>query len=616
MPLETSGHVPDSTYRVQLHGKFTFADVGALDSYFGDLGVGDLYLSPIFTAVPGSRHGYDVTDYSEVNPELGGHEGFKALAATLHAGKRAIILDFVPNHMGIAGMLNQWWRDVLEFGPASRYAKFFDIQWKSEVSNGHPRVLVPLLQDHYGKVLEKGGITLVYDNGLSLRYGDTLLPVTPASYGDILGRLAPGVDAVLAGGPDGAGERLAALVSSDPEIRRAVDERLGRLNGRPGEPASFDALHEIIERQHYRLARWQTGAHEINYRRFFAIDTLVGLHMEIPEVFRESHAMVGRLIAGGEVTGLRIDHIDGLRQPGDYLQRIQLMERPDASQPLYVLVEKILAPDEALPRSWPVHGTTGYEFIAQLAAILVDASQEARFSSIYRAFTGEWRAYPDLVVRSKRMIIAEMFANAVSNLGAELVQIVADDRLRRDLTRHELTTAVSELAVHLVSTGPIAGARRPATAEDRAVLEAACSRALEYNPRADPEPLTFLRDLMTGAYPPEGAPAEYRSRVLNWVLTFQQYTGAIMAKSVEDTIFYVFNRFIALNEVGGDPGNVRRAPSTPSTGRTRPAKALAPTRSSRRRPMTPNLGRMSGPGSTDCRSSPRNGRDGCRTGAR
>ncbi|HEY1763902.1 MAG TPA: malto-oligosyltrehalose synthase [Opitutaceae bacterium] len=554
MPLVESGHVPASAYRVQLHGKFTFADLAALDGYFSELGISDMYLSPVFTAVPGSQHGYDVTDYGEINPELGGYEGFKALSKILHDGGRGIILDFVPNHMGIAGMLNQWWRDVLEYGPSSRYASFFDIQWKTEQGHGRPRVLVPLLLDHYGKVLERGEIKLIYDKGFSLRYGETALPVSPESYPDILQRLDPSAADLLGHGSQGLKERLESLVSKDPHFQEALDRCLQALNGTPGDAGSFDSLHAIIERQYYRLARWQAGAHEINYRRFFAIDTLVGLHMEVAEVFHESHAMVGKLIEEGAVDGLRIDHIDGLRQPQDYLHRVQLMNRPDASRPLYVLVEKILARGEMLPAAWPVHGTTGYEFIERLAGILVDASQESRFDAIYRAATGDTRTYQDRVIRSKRLIIVEMFANAISNLGAELVQILADDRLWRDLTRHELTTAVSELVVHLSVYRTYRRRFGAVTDQDRALLEDACARTIADNPRADPEPIAFVKDLLVGNYPPARAPAAYRERILSWALTFQQYTGAIMAKSVEDTAYYTYNRFVALNEVGGDPG--------------------------------------------------------------
>jgi (1->4)-alpha-D-glucan 1-alpha-D-glucosylmutase len=554
MPLTESAHVPASSYRVQLHSKFTFADLVSLGGYFSELGLGDLYLSPVFTAVPGSQHGYDVTDYGEINPELGGYDGFRALSAALHEGHHGIILDFVPNHMGIAGMLNQWWRDVLEYGPDSRYAPFFDIQWKTELQHDHPRVLVPLLLDHYGKVLERGEISLVYDQGLALRYGETTLPVSPGSYEEIVRHLDPEARGALGPGASGLKERLEALVASDSRFQEALQEGLRRLNGQPGNPGSFDPLHAIIERQHYRLARWQTGAHEINYRRFFAIDTLVGVHMEVAEVFHESHAMVGRLIAEGAVDGLRIDHVDGLRLPEDYLHRVQLMNRPDATRPLYVLVEKILARGERLPASWPVHGTTGYEFIGELAGVLVDASQEARFDAIYRAVTGDTRSYPERVVRCKRLIISEMFANAISNLGAELVQIVAHDRLWRDLTRHELTTAVSELAVHLSVYRTYRRRQQSVSAQDRAVLDEAYSGTVADNPRADPAPIGFIRDLLAGAYPPAGAPPDYRERILSWVLTFQQYTGAIMAKSVEDTAFYNYNRLVVLNEVGGDPG--------------------------------------------------------------
>jgi (1->4)-alpha-D-glucan 1-alpha-D-glucosylmutase len=549
--LDKSGHIPSGSYRVQLHAKFTFADLERLAPYFRELGISDLYLSPIFTAVPGSLHGYDVTDYSEVNPELGGIDGFRHLAGILRAGGGGILLDFVSNHMGIAGMLNQWWRDVLESGPLSRHAPFFDIQWKSDFGQDHPRVLVPLLQDHYGRALEQGEIKLVYENGFCLRYGETSLPVRPDSYPDILGSLGP----KPGGAEDGAAikTRIETLLTGSPDLRAALAASLERLNGRVGDARSFDDLHHIIENQHYRLARWQVGAHEINYRRFFAIDTLVGLHMENPEVFRECHALLGRLLAAGDVAGLRIDHIDGLRQPEDYLRRIQSIERLDPSQPLYVLVEKILARNEPIPETWPVHGTTGYEFIAQLAEVLVDGTQEAKFDEIYRRFTGETRDYPDMVCRSKRLIITEMFANAISNLGAELVEIVATDRLWRDLTRHELTTAVSELAAHLPVYRTYRRREEPVSDQDRAVLEQACSRAIAANPRADSQPFAFLRDLLIGIYPPAGASPNYRNRVLNWVLTFQQYTGAIMAKSVEDTGFYNYNRFIALNEVGCDP---------------------------------------------------------------
>ncbi|HZZ17783.1 MAG TPA: malto-oligosyltrehalose synthase [Opitutaceae bacterium] len=595
MSHKEASHIPTATYRVQLHGKSTFRDLGSRAGYFRGLGISDMYLSPIFTSVPGSTHGYDVTDYSEINPELGGEKGFEEFAQVLRDSKCGIILDFVPNHMGIAGVLNEWWRDVLKRGPSSKHAPFFDIQWKAEYPQSHPRVLVPILHDHYGRVLESGEITLVYEDGIAIRYRDTLLPIRPTTYRELLEEMGmagwqrgdgrplpdslhrffePSTDTDIPNQEDPFAE-LGPRLSEYPDLRERLTEEVKRFNGKPGDSASFDRIHQILEAQHYRLARWQAGAHEINYRRFFAIDTLVGLHMENPQVFRECHALLGRLIARGDVAGLRIDHIDGLRQPEDYLTRIQALPKPEAQKPLYLLVEKIVEGQEPLLPSWPVHGTTGYEFISEMAGILIDNRSESLFDDIYRKSTGETRKYPERLLSSKRLIISEMFANAVSNLGSELVQIVANDRLWRDLTRHELTTAVSELAAHLPVYRTYRRRLEAASEHDAKVWEEACSGAIADNPRANPQPFEFVRDLLIGRYPSQFADPGYRGLVLNWVLTFQQYTGAIMAKSVEDTLFYNFNRFVALNEVGCDPAqfgssayefhsiNSRRAKDTP-----------------------------------------------------
>ena len=582
MPLAESARVPVCTYRVQLQARFNFRDLEALAPYFEALGVSDFYLSPIFTATPGSSHGYDLTDYREVNPELGGREAFAALAGRLRGEGRGLILDFVPNHMGIAGLCNRWWRDVLENGQLSPYAPFFDIQWNGAGRGDHPRVLVPVLADHYGKVLERGGIALAYGDEFSLRCGELALPLRPSSWAWILEPLAApetagasAIAGIIAGiealprpadrpDPEAARRRaaavgrlkqeLAAALAQRPPLRARLAERIAQLNGVPGEPRSFDQLHALIERQNYRLARWQTGAHEINYRRFFAIDSLVGLRMERPEVFRACHELLAALIGEGLAAGLRIDHIDGLRQPEDYLRRLQALPRPDPAKPLYVLVEKILAPGERLPDAWPVHGTTGYEFIPQLAAIFVAAGAAQRFDEIYRRFTGESRPYRELVYEAKKAIIGQLFINAASSLGAELGEILSEDRRWRDLTRHELTTAVIELMACLPVYRTYRRRLGPASDPDRQVLAAACAEALARNPREDPQPFEFVRDLLIGSYPDPAAPEAYRTELLEWVLTFQQYTGAVTAKAVEDTAFYVFNRLIALNEVGCDPG--------------------------------------------------------------
>ncbi|MFT3781967.1 MAG: malto-oligosyltrehalose synthase [Nibricoccus sp.] len=584
MALLESSHVPVCTYRVQLNGRFTFNDLGGLLPYFTSLGVTDFYLSPIFSAVPGSLHGYDVTDYCKINPEIGGGDGFDLLTKRLRGADCDVVLDFVPNHMGIAGMLNRWWCDVLENGRMSPYARFFDIHWKEAGSAGRPRVLVPILEDHYGKILEQGKITLVYQDGFSLKYYDVCLPISPSSYARILepiylkktggedyGALVSAITE-FADLPKPAGlsdvetarkradavehlkSQIVGFIGSHPKLQERLTERLKEINGVAGVPDSFNELHALIEKQHYRLARWKTGAHEINYRRFFAIDTLVGLHMEKSDVFRECHELLGRLVREGKVAGLRIDHIDGLRQPEDYLQRLQTLDRPDASKPLYVVVEKILAREEVLPERWQAHGTTGYEFIAQLSAALVNPATAGRIDEIYRSFTGDHVSYADTIYEKKRQIIAELFVNAVSNLGAELVEILAEDRRWRDLTRHELTTVVSELMAAMPVYRTYRRRLNPVSPPDRRVLEEACARALMRNPRADPEPFHFVRDLLIGIYPSDNAPENFRDDLLSWVLTFQQYTGAVMAKAVEDTAFYTYNRLVALNEVGGDPG--------------------------------------------------------------
>lgn len=587
MPLSDAAHLPRATYRLQLHADFNFDHVGRLLSFFNRLGVSDLYFSPIFRAAPGSLHGYDVSDYRKISPELGGGEGFFRLTDSLREQGMSVVLDFVPNHMGIQGPFNAWWRDVLECGPHSPYASYFDIHWNSAREPGPPRVLVPILEAHYGRVLEEGKISLHHQAGsFVIAYGETRFPVNPDTYPLILGKLAqdnrvPAAarnqleELIDAFGnlpvPDGEAEparalgraqtiehlkrRLAELGETVPAFKAVLDERIAQLNGQVGKPHSFDELDRIIERQHYRLARWKAGVHEINYRRFFAVDSLVGLRMENPQVFHESHLLLRHLVRERRIAGLRVDHIDGLWDPQEYLDRLQsLSENGNDSpeKPLYVLVEKILEQHEELPPTWKTHGTTGYEFISQMAGLFLDPANEARFTAFYRKYTGDATDYQDVVYAKKRLILDEMFANAVTNFGTDLAELVVHDRRTRDLTRHELITAVREV---IACFDVYRTYRRDGqlVESDRKVVEDACKKAIERNPRFDPHPIEFLRDLLIGDYPPADADAEYRERLTRWVLTFQQYTGAVMAKSVEDTAFYTYCRFIALNEVGGNP---------------------------------------------------------------
>lgn len=583
MPFTDPQGVPASTYRLQLRKEFPLAAAARIVPHLSALGVSHCYLSPVLMSAPGSTHGYDVNDYHRIDTELGGREGYEAFVAEVRAHGMGVLLDFVPNHMGIQGSSNRWWQDVLECGPYSPFADFFDIDWGEQPQTGPARVLVPILDAHYGVVLEAGRFTLRCDPAagtLAVHYEDLRFPINPATYADILEstgaaelpeekratlrRIAAGFRALPSGaaGPipreprDELKRQLAAALTADEGLRRAVDDQLTQHNGRAGDPRSMDALDAILGRQHFRLAHWKTGAHEVNYRRFFAIDTLIGLRMENPRVFAETHRLVGELVRGQLAHGLRIDHIDGLRNPLEYLERAQtlaLSEGTAAVRPLYVVVEKILAQGEELDPAWPTHGTTGYEFIPQLADVLVDPAAEEKFTRLYARVTGRSESFADVVYANKRHVLEEMFANAVTHLGYQLDTLVAADRQWRDLTRHELVEATREmmaaLGVYRIYRRMNAECR-PADARE---IERACAEAVRRNPNRDAQAFEFVRDVLIGRYPPPSATPEFRRGLWRWVLTFQQYTGAVMAKSVEDTSYYVYNRFVALNEVGGDP---------------------------------------------------------------
>ncbi|HEX2851918.1 MAG TPA: malto-oligosyltrehalose synthase [Opitutaceae bacterium] len=585
MSLAEAQHVPRATYRLQLHAGFTFADVEKLVPYLERLGVSDCYFSPIFLSTPESTHGYDVSDYRKVDPKLGGERGLRQVAAALHERGMSVLLDFVPNHMSVSGPLNPWWQDVLEGGSRSPYARFFDIHWNQHHARTAARILLPVLEDAYGIVLEQGKLKLDYSKGRFLvRYGTLQFPLRPLSYPALLEAIAglPAVageeqktlqafateyreltahDAVLTQ-EEAMGrsmrlrdlqKRMAGFTDRHPHVTDRLSQHLAVLNGREGDPASFAALDELLDAQHYRLAHWRTGAHETNYRRFFAIDTLIGLRMESPEVFHETHLLLGMLLNEGLVQGLRIDHIDGLWDPIEYLERLKVLAQEPGKKPCYVVVEKILEGRERLPEAWPVHGTTGYEFPAQLAGLFTEAANETRFTDIYRAFTADETDYDKLVYEKKRWVLDEMFANAVSNLGAELADMLRGDRRWRDLTRHGLTVAIREIIAALDVYRTYRRLDGKASPGDAETIFRAYDHARRRNATLEGTPFELVRNLLVGDYPPASADQETRERFARWALTFQQYTGAVMAKSVEDTAFYVYNRLIALNEVGGDP---------------------------------------------------------------
>jgi (1->4)-alpha-D-glucan 1-alpha-D-glucosylmutase len=585
MPFTDAQGVPAATYRLQLRKEFPFGEASRVVPYLRGLGVSHCYCSPILMSAPGSTHGYDVNDYHRIDTELGGHTGYAEFAAQAHAHGLGIVLDFVPNHMGIQGTSNHWWQDVLECGPRSPFADFFDIDWRGP-QGARARVLVPILDQHYGVVLEAGRFTLRFDEAagtLAVHYEDLRFPVSPVTYARVLrgaaardnlsadARVTMERIAVAFAALEGAAEtrpameraprdelkrELAAAAATNAAVRGALLEHLSELNGRKGDPRSLDALDELLADQHYRLAHWKTGAHEVNYRRFFAIDTLIGLRMENPKVFEETHRLIGGLVRAKLASGLRIDHVDGLRNPLEYLERLQALALPEgaaAASPFYVVVEKILSEHEELDRAWPTHGTTGYEFISQVAGIFVDAAAERKLTRLYQEFTGCAETFEEVVYANKRHVLEEMFANAVTNLGHDLAELVAGDRRWRDLTRHELLVAIREIMAAMRVYRIYRRMNAECRPDDATEVEHACAEALRRNTSRDAQPFEFVRDLLIGRYPPPSASNEFRRALWRWVLTFQQYTGAIMAKSMEDTAFYVYNRFIALNEVGGHP---------------------------------------------------------------
>jgi len=493
---ETRGEIPRCTYRIQLSKDFPFAAAAACADYFAALGVSHLYTSPILQAAAGSSHGYDVVDPTRINEELGGEPGFRGMVSALRERGISVVIDIVPNHMATSGRASPWWWDILRRGRASRYAGYFDIDWEPAIWTVKGKVLLGVLEDRYGRELEAGRLTLERQGSEAVvRYHDHFFPVAPESLDGL------DVDAVA----------------------RDVD--------------AFDSL---LQKQHYRLSYWRTAQEELNYRRFFTIDTLVGLRVEIDEVLEDSHRLVFDLVGDGSVAGLRVDHVDGLRGPQAYLEKLRA-----AAPGAYVVVEKVLERGEALPDSFPVQGTTGYDFMAQVDGLFVESDNEEAMTALYHAYTGEPQRYPDVVRASKHENIATELSPDFERLASLLVDICERYRLQRDRTRRELKEAIQEVAAALpvYRTYVHAGVAGDA---DRARVNGAVEEAIRRRQDMDADLLAFIGRLMLMEHEGEKE-AEFAAR-------FQQFTPAVMAKGVEDTAFYRYNRLISLNEVGGDPG--------------------------------------------------------------
>ncbi|HUY97797.1 MAG TPA: malto-oligosyltrehalose synthase [Verrucomicrobiae bacterium] len=552
--------VPGAVYRVQLNAGFTFTDAARVVPYLAQLGITHLYCSPALQAVPGSTHGYDVVDHARLNRELGGTVGYRVLVRSLHRAGLGQVLDIVPNHMATVAASNSWWWDVLESGPDSPYAAHFDIEWRRDPEGDQAWVMVPLLDDHYGRVLEAGAIRLARREGrLTVVYREHELPLAPPTVAELLEAVAQRVQdrelqslarayrALAAPSPRSTGSeralgrrqqagrrRLTALVQGDPATAAALDAVMAAISSDP------DRLDPLLRQQHYRLVFWRTASQELGYRRFFTIDSLIGLRVEDEDVFRDTHRLVLSLVGTGAVDGLRIDHIDGLRDPHQYLDRLRR-----ESHGVYTVVEKILQPEEQLPAEWPVEGTSGYDFLACVSNLFVASANEAAMTTCYQEFTGELGSYRDVVYAAKQQVIANDLASEVNRLTRLLVRICDGHRRHRDHTRRDLQLALAELLAAYPVYRTYLQPGVPPSAADRRHVEQAVREAHVHRSDLDSELLSFLGELAMLAHP--GA-AE-----IDFGLRLAQVTGPVMAKAVEDTAFYRYHRLVSLNEVGGAP---------------------------------------------------------------
>ncbi|HEX8556779.1 MAG TPA: malto-oligosyltrehalose synthase [Pyrinomonadaceae bacterium] len=596
--------IPVSTYRLQFNREFTFEQARALVEYFRELGVSDCYSSPVLKARAGSNHGYDIVDHTQVNPEAGGEERLAGLLRALREAGMGFLVDVVPNHMAIGDAENRWWLDVLENGPSSPYARYFDVDWNPPNPALKGRVLLPILGDQLGHVLERQELRVSYrDGAFLLNYWENQLPVAARSSTVVLRLALEGVRAQL-GDPDPntlelesiitalgnlpprdetdparlrerrrekevVRRRLSNLVKASNEARAAVHDALARLNGVKGRPESFDLLEELIGAQAYRLSFWRVASDEINYRRFFDVNELAAVRVEERPVFTAVHEVVFRLVRQGLVTGLRVDHVDGLLDPLKYLNDLQREASEAGARParrdgdggedgagaraFYVVVEKILGHDELLRREWPVHGTTGYEFMNLLNGVFVDAANGQALRELYADFTGGRVRFTDLLYECKRLILKAAMSSELYVLSRRLWRIAERSRYTRDFTQNSLHHALTEvIACFPVYRSYIRRTQESVSPDDRLNINAAVREARRRNPAQDATVFDFIGSLLL-LKDPKGVTPQERAERRDFVLRFQQLTSPVTAKGLEDTAFYRFYPLSSLNEVGGEP---------------------------------------------------------------
>ncbi|MGE5892663.1 MAG: malto-oligosyltrehalose synthase, partial [bacterium] len=610
--------IPVSTYRLQFNRGFTFRDAERIIPFLHELGITDVYASPYFKAKPGSLHGYDIVDHNTLNPEIGTGEDYSAMTEELSRHGMGQILDIVPNHMSIDNPENAWWMDILENGSSSPYAPYFDIDWDPIKKELKDKVLLPLLGDQYGVVLENQELKLCFGDGaFFIAYYEHRLPVRPQTYILVLEHRMGGLKEHLpAEAPELAEllsiitalrhlppytethpgrvaerlrekevikRRLLNLYVSAPAVQEFIDGNVRLFNGVKGEPGSFNLLDNLLREQVYRLSHWRTATEEINYRRFFDINSLGSIRMENPEVFRETHRLVFELIGSGKVTGLRVDHPDGLYNPVEYFHRLQrgcfiqqiissgqgsldvspernreLAELYDrvaladpAYKPFYIVGEKILTKGERMPEDWPIFSTTGYVFLNSVNGIFIDGTSAKPFDNIYEKFIRSKVNFQDVVYEKKKLVMQVAMSSEVNALGHYLNDISEKNRHTRDFTLNSLTRAI----VEVIAVFPVYRTYTNTwvvTDRDRQVVELAVSKSKRKNPALSESIFDFLKDVLLLRFP-QAFSDEDKGEWLDFVLRFQQVSGPVMAKGVEDTAFYVYNRLASLNEVGGMP---------------------------------------------------------------
>lgn len=621
--------IPRVTYRLQFNPHaFSLYDGAQVIDYLAALGISDLYASPALTPRRGSTHGYDIADHNRINPEIGGEDGLNALTAALESAGLGMLLDVVPNHMGVNSADNRWWMDVLENGPSSVYGEYFDIDWNPVKAELRNKVLLPILGDQYGKVLENGELKLAYDDagGFVVHYYDQSLPLAPRTYrkilrlnlGDLIAGLGKHHETVqemqsiitalgyLPSRSDMSAERveeryrekevikrrIARLYEASAEARQAITRALDTFNGTPDDPSSYDLLDDLLSAQSYRLAFWRVASEEINYRRFFDINDLAAIRTELPRVFDDTHRLIFALLGQGRANGLRIDHPDGLKNPQHYFCRLQeryvldrldnwLTENPEdpdrdgvvealenwisdlyegrleatALTPLYVAAEKILSDVEPLPDNWPVSGTTGYDFMNAVNHLFVSRENARAIDEIYARFIGRELDFEAIVVASKDRIMDTALASEINALSHQLERITERNRRYRDFTLNSVTDALRYVLLYLGIYRTYITEAAVVSDRDRDFIKAAVKAARANHRTVTGALFDFIEDTLLLNNLQDFAERD-RQAVIDAVMKIQQVSSPIMAKSVEDTTFYVYNRLVALNEVGGHPDQI------------------------------------------------------------